>query len=65
MSTRATMSMGDGWHLYMEMTDGTIHLEMIYDDVDFEASPGFIDVTIPSEVFKAITEYDADKGGPQ
>lgn len=67
MSTKATILMGaigkpgcdwDGegpnWHLYRELLDGTTHLEMSSDDLDFEVSPGFVDITIPAEIIEAI-----------
>ena len=55
MSTRATIAIGDGWHLYREQLDGTNHLEITEPArVSFEASEDFIDVMIPDEILAAI-----------
>lgn len=67
MSTKATMLFGTlgketvdwanggpNWELYRDMTDNTVHLAMSHDKLDFEASPGVIDVTIPEEILEAI-----------
>lgn len=53
MSTKCSIKFGDDWHLYRETMDDSIHLE-IEGDIDFEASPGRVDVQIPAHVAKAL-----------
>jgi hypothetical protein len=64
MSTRASIvyDEANGVHLYDECLDGTLHLHLWGDDIEFEASPGSIDVTLPRNLTKqlenAVKAYD-------
>jgi len=54
MSTKASIKLGADWHLYRETLDGSIHLEIEGDDLEFEVSPGHIDIKIPEDVVKTL-----------
>jgi hypothetical protein len=64
MSTRASIVYDEknGLHLYDECMDDTLHLHLWGDDIEFEASPGSIDVTLPRNVAhrleNAVKGYD-------
>jgi hypothetical protein len=56
MSTRASIVYDEenGVHLYDELMDDTVHLNLFGDDIEFEASPGSIDVTLPQNIAKQL-----------
>jgi hypothetical protein len=57
MSTKATILFDDGWHLYREVADGTIHLHLDEPgDVDFVCSQHHIDVMLPLRVLDALLD---------
>jgi hypothetical protein len=64
MSTRASIVYDEenGVHLYDELMDDTLHLHLWGDDIEFEAAPGSIDVTLPRNVAhqlkNAVMAYD-------
>lgn len=63
MSTKATIAIGDGWHLYREMVDGTVELMIEGDSAEWYASRNGdyaqITVVLPSEI--ACVLVDAKK----
>lgn len=61
MSTKSTILMGDGFHLFTDASDGgddahfppRVHL-CLYGDVDYEATNDSVRVAIPIDVWEAI-----------
>ena len=71
MSTKATILFGDGFHIYRELADGTIRLELdieretlnvkppityILNGVEGSSENGSVDLVIPRRVLKAILD---------
>lgn len=55
MSTKATILYDDGWHLYRECEDGSIHLHLDRpSEVDFECSTHHVQVRLPARVLRAL-----------
>lgn len=57
MSTKCSMAWGDGFHFYKEvMEEDGVYLELstAMKGVDFSASPGFVTVRIPLEIWEVI-----------
>lgn len=57
MSTRSTIDIGDDWHLYEEMLDETVWVEVR--GVAFEAVLGGVSVKLPPAVIDAIRAANA------
>ena len=55
MSTRSTIKYGDSFHLYSDLMDDAIHLEL--KGVEFKASRDSIDVAIPLAVWEVIRNF--------
>lgn len=62
MSTRATIAAGDGYHLYRELMDDSIHLELHNSDVLLKAEGGyhFVDAVLSQTAIRAIREADIE-----
>lgn len=64
LSARATLADGDDFHLYREMADGTIRLEMDMKRCSLHAIPQVmideveevVDIAIPPHILKAILD---------
>lgn len=57
MSTKATILYDEGWHLYREVADGTVHLHLDEPgDVDFVCSQHRVNVMIPLRVLDQLLE---------
>lgn len=58
MSTNTTLGEGEGFHLYQDMfQDDRVYLEL--DNVEFEARPDQITVSIPLEIWELIRQCKA------
>lgn len=56
MSTRSTIAHGEGWHVFHEIIEGTVHVSLVPSDLEMEIVEGRIALTLrlPAEVLAAL-----------
>jgi len=55
MSTKATISIGNAWHLYEDVVDQMIWIKV--EGYPFEATHRAVSVQLPSELITAIRQF--------